>query len=310
MLSINKFLLFLLFLIGLLLIPDQSGYAITSSPQFIEIQLSDRLGNQMFQYAAAQAYAWKHNKQLYVTPSKDNPENALFNVFNLPALISDKKMTFLCSYSQKNKCTANTTKSLRTFNKSTYDNPNYLFFKGHAQDWHWFYEYQDQIKRLFRFSKPLSKQNQKWKKQIQHTQSVAVHIRRGDYLQHKNVYILVSKDYYQQAFQYISKHLDKPHLYIFSDDIEWAKKNITTPLPHDFIDNNQNDPGADLHLMALCKHHIIANSTFSWWGSFLAETPHQIVVAPAGWKTGIKSLLKNVLRPGWVLIDNHGKISS
>jgi len=78
--------------------------------------------------------------------------------------------------------------------------------------------------------------------------------------------------------------IDNPHFYIFSDDIEWAKANISVDRPIDFLSHNDASKNyEDLRLMSQCKHHIIANSSFSWWGAWLGKNKDQIVIAPRKW---------------------------
>jgi len=83
---------------------------------------------------------------------------------------------------------------------------------------------------------------------------------------------------------FISKRIEKPYFFIFSDDIEWAKKNIDVSFRHSFIFGNvSNNSYIDMQLMSKCKHNIIANSSFSWWGAWLNQNHNKIVIAPKNW---------------------------
>ena len=95
-----------------------------------------------------------------------------------------------------------------------------------------------------------------------------MHVRRGDYLKETKNDIF-SNHYYLTAIKYIVDKIEDPYFYIFSDDIEWVKKNLKIMQKYTFIDSNQNSGFYDIQLMNLCKHHIIANSTFSWWAAWL-----------------------------------------
>lgn len=117
--------------------------------------------------------------------------------------------------------------------------------------------------------------------------SVAVHIRRGDYLKDDSMQIhgICSAAYYAEAEALLRRTLgETPHLYLFSDDPDWVKTHYRTDCPFTVIDENDASQGhLDIRLMQHCRHAVIANSTFSWWGAWLNDTPGKIVVAPRRW---------------------------
>lgn len=122
---------------------------------------------------------------------------------------------------------------------------------------------------------------------IQKSNAVSVHVRRGDYvtLSTASAYHgLCSLDYYHGAIQTIAAKVINPTLFIFSDDPDWTRENLMTQYPTYYVNHNgPADAFQDLRLMSLCKHHVIANSSFSWWGAWLGEQPTSIVIAPARW---------------------------
>lgn len=117
------------------------------------------------------------------------------------------------------------------------------------------------------------------------TQSVCIHIRRGDYVEnpHTNqVHGILPVEYYAKAIQMIRDSLNSPSFFIFSDDPKWLREQAIFK-GMNIISNTKNKDWEEMYLMSQCSHHIIANSSFSWWGAWLAENPDQIVIAPKKW---------------------------
>lgn len=127
---------------------------------------------------------------------------------------------------------------------------------------------------------------------IEHSESVSVHIRRGDYVSNKS-FELLTEQYYTDAFDVINNRIKRAVYFVFSDDLIYAKKMISgLKLTHNrfvFVDSSKNKNYIDLQLMSMCKHNIIANSTFSWWGAELNRNLNKIVVAPDKYYTIIPS---------------------
>jgi hypothetical protein len=91
-------------------------------------------------------------------------------------------------------------------------------------------------------------------------------------------------DYYRRAIDIVQKQLKDPHFFVFSDEPNWCRENLDLPASSSIIDHNGSDkPWLDMHLMTCCRHHIVANSSFSWWGAWLAQSSSQIVIAPSQW---------------------------
>lgn len=135
--------------------------------------------------------------------------------------------------------------------------------------------------------------------------AVSVHIRRGDYVTSQSAsafHGLCSMDYYRAAVQYVAERVENPTLFIFSDDPQWTRTNLSLPFPTHYVEHNQPaDAFQDLRLMSLCRHHIIANSSFSWWGAWLSEQ-QGVVVAPARWYAADRPT-PDLLPPHWVRIS-------
>lgn len=117
------------------------------------------------------------------------------------------------------------------------------------------------------------------------TNSVSVHIRRGDYFKPKfvNIYGICTEDYFEKAITVIEEKVTNPSYYVFSDDLDWVKEHLHFNENTIFIPNYDISQFAYIELMSLCKHHIISNSSFSWWGSVLNEQIDSIVISPSKW---------------------------
>lgn len=124
-------------------------------------------------------------------------------------------------------------------------------------------------------------------RKIQSTNSVALHVRRGDYVSNKETsafHGVCSTAYYQDAIAYLARKRSDLYFFIFSDDISWVKENLViNEFPVDYVEHNTNLAHEDLRLMYFCKNNIIANSSFSWWGAWLNNHPDKIVIAPEKW---------------------------
>ena len=139
--------------------------------------------------------------------------------------------------------------------------------------------------------------------QIDKVNAVSLHVRRGDYLLAKNMSVLgvCGLDYYKKAIEYVAKNVKNPYFFLFSDDIPWVEENLKINYPYEIVDiNNGKNSFYDLWLMKNCKHNIIANSSFSWWGAWLNENPNKIVVAPKKWMNTIKKV--EVCPKDWIRI--------
>ena len=121
---------------------------------------------------------------------------------------------------------------------------------------------------------------------IQGTQSVSLHIRRGDYLDPENLERyggICTIEYYMKGISIIKNYFERPSFFIFSNDMEWVKENMDIPNPVYIDINKGKDSYMDMYLMSRCKANIIANSSFSYWGAMLNINPSPLVVYPQKW---------------------------
>jgi hypothetical protein len=122
---------------------------------------------------------------------------------------------------------------------------------------------------------------------IQRVHSVGLHVRRGDYAMDpatRDFHGLASLEYYREAVRRLTVQVRDPHFFVFSDDPDWVRQHLRLDYPTTYVTHNRADKDyEDLRLMATCRHHIIANSSFSWWAAWLGRYPAQMVFAPAKW---------------------------
>ncbi|NCQ11249.1 MAG: alpha-1,2-fucosyltransferase, partial [Bacteroidetes bacterium] len=113
--------------------------------------------------------------------------------------------------------------------------------------------------------------------------SVSLHIRRGDYVDNK-YFAQIPLEYYYNSIELIENKFPNSSYYVFSDNLNWVKNNFKTNVNLHFVDANDSSTDfMELYLMSKCNHNIIANSTFSWWGAWLNKNPDKIVIAPKVW---------------------------
>jgi len=179
----------------------------------------------------------------------------------------------------------------------------YLY--GYWQSEQYFIEFADKIREEFTFKLPFSDQNAEIAEQISQVNAVSLHVRRGDYansLKTTATHGLCSLDYYRAAIDYVSAHVNQPCFYIFSDDIAWVKSNLVLDKTTVFVSHNKDSESYnDMRLMSLCKHNIIANSSFSWWGAWLNSDVEKIVIAPKQW-FAIPTETSDLIPNNWIRI--------
>jgi hypothetical protein len=167
------------------------------------------------------------------------------------------------------------------------DVPQDCYLFGYWQSEEYFREASSVIRADFTFRAPLTDQNAELAERIGQVNAVSLHVRRGDYVSNPKsnaAHGVCSLEYYREAIRYILDRVERPHFFIFSDDIRWVEDNLRMDLPCQYIDHNHGaESYNDMHLMYLCRHHIIANSSFSWWGAWLNPNTEKIVIAPKKW---------------------------
>jgi len=166
--------------------------------------------------------------------------------------------------------------------------PN-TYLEGYWQSEKYFTSIASLIRQELSLNTKASGKNATLLEKINQTHAIALHVRRGDYVTNATAnkfHGICSIDYYERAIAHISKKVENPHFYVFSDDPEWTKEHIKITYPTTYISHNGDAAHEDIRLMRACQHFIIANSTFSWWGAWLSENSEKMVIAPKQWFSG------------------------
>lgn len=161
---------------------------------------------------------------------------------------------------------------------------NYIL-NGQFEDSRYFNEIRDILLEEFVPVEPELEVNAELYKIIRERNSVCISVRRGDYESDeaiKKVFSVCDKSYFEKAIAYMEKHVENPVFILFSDDVEWARENITSQYPV-YAESGKDPIWEKLRLMYNCKHFIISNSTFSWWAQYLGRSEEKIVVSPSVW---------------------------
>lgn len=158
-------------------------------------------------------------------------------------------------------------------------------FYGYWQCEDFFKNFKNEIIKSFSFDTSLlSNETLRFKAKIEASNSISIHIRRGDYLTEKNIKMyggICNSQYYNRAVHKMIKEVENPTFFVFSNDMEWVKKNLDIPNSIYVNCNSGSDSWQDLYLMTCCKHNIIANSSFSWWGAWLNQNENKVVISPS-----------------------------
>lgn len=271
----------------------------------IVARINGGLGNQLFQYATARAAAIRSDQPLildtreYVT----NPYRRFgldrfridaticsTNSFDGVRLPPPRKQVLSFVYWQ-----LTTGRRLRyyrerglTFQPQVNELRGPAYLHGYFQSERYFADAADTLRRELSIKAPPTEENARWLEDIGATQSVGVHVRRGDYVTNASAsqtHGTCSPEYYLNGARRIIERTGiSPTFFVFSDDPDWTQASIRLPGETRFVRHNDDEHNyEDLRLLTACKHHIIANSSFSWWGAWLAHQAGQIVIAPRSW---------------------------
>ena len=279
-------------------------------------RLTGGLGNQMFQYAAGKSLALAKSTELKLdVRAYENDYLGLrkyeLNYFRISGQLASAReigivrKTGVRSWPEMLK---------PIHQRSVYREPHFHFdsrffdasenayLEGYWQSEKYFVGQSEVFRQEFTLKDSIDPPNARLADQIDRTESVSLHIRRGDYLTNPHVAKLhpaCGLDYYEKAIAFFETQLKNPHFYVFSDDLLWARANLPTRHPTTFVDN----PGKnhqDLVLMSYCTHQITANSSFSWWAAWLNRNPDKKIVCPRNWFSAADRDTRDLLPQAWI----------
>jgi hypothetical protein len=293
---------------------------------FVIVRLIGGLGNQMFQYAMGRALSLRSGAALkldlsgFATYSKRRYELEAFPICATPA--TETELAHVAGGTEPRfKLVDRIRRHLRdpagrSLSVSIYREPHFhfdptvvskpvpIYLDGYWQSEKYFSSCAAALRTEFRPLAPLEPENAAVAARIDAVNAVSLHVRRTDYINEAEInrfHGTCSLEYYQRAVAYVGSLVEAPHLFVFSDDHQWARDNLRFGMPMTIVASNTPDRGyRDMQLMARCRHHIIANSSFSWWGAWLNPSADKIVVAPSRWFNASTNDTRDLLPASWV----------
>lgn len=262
------------------------------------------LGNQMFQYAFARALALKNNAELKldILDFKNYEfHNYSLNNFSIQETYATKAEVAPFKRHKRKRGVLGkllnpflynpriyVVEEISTFNPQMPQLTPPCYLEGYWLSEKYFLPIKDLIQKEFALKTPLSEYSKGVAEKINATpESISFHIRRGDFVKHASVskhHGICPPEYYEESIRILNEKFPLGEYFVFSDDIEWAKENLKTGRPTTFIGQGPDKNYEDLELMRLCKHHVLSNSTFGWWGAWLSgERGNAITIAPKKW---------------------------
>lgn len=285
----------------------------------ITVRLLGGLGNQLFQYATGRALALRLGVPLAID---DREAKRADQTWLQPGLHH-----FDIKTAQNASLPPDRTKALRyaawrafgrsprflreadlSVNSSVLTASNNTYLHGYFQSERYFLDAEPQIRADLEIVTPPSPQNAEWLARLRATPgATAVHLRRGDYVadaKAAETHGSVGPNYYAGAIAEVeARSGQEPEIFVFSNDPDWCREALSLPRPFTVVGHNSaDDHYEDLRLMAACRHHVIANSTFSWWGAWLGASQDQTVVAPAQWFASGARQNPDILPKHWLAL--------
>lgn len=284
----------------------------------IIIRLNGGIGNQMFQYAMGRSLSVKNNTDLFLDIEEYDENNFRryeLDKFRINARIATKReiasikpnkiLNFIDRFKHFSKRRYLKERQFN-FDKEVLEAGDNIYIDGYFQDEKYFKDIEDNIKKEFTLKDEVTEATAEWIKKAEGCDSISLHIRRGDYAQNKKTnqfHGTCGIDYYEKAIKIVSEKIKDSNFFIFSDDIAWAKNNLKLNFPAYFVSDGNISDYEELIIMSRCKHNIIANSSFSWWGAWLNDNPKKIVIAPQKWFATDKFNTENLIPEKWTSLQ-------
>lgn len=285
----------------------------------IATMLIGGLGNQMFQYATGRALALRNDTDLIIDQSgftKDigavvarHYELDRLRIAARPANRVERLRLLLGRRPQQLLRWLGGWRIFRerslAYDADAANSGDGTYLVGYWQSWRYFADIADRLASELQPAKPLSERSQSALVKMHGTDSVCLHVRRGDYLAAIHApHGVIGIDWYRAALARIRETVARPTVYVFSDDLDWCRDAFADQdLELRFVDWNRGDDSwQDLYLMAGCKHAIIANSSFSWWAAWLGDqqaASGRRVIAPAQWRVELGCPISDICPPSW-----------
>lgn len=275
----------------------------------IIVQLKGGMGNQMFQYALGRSLAHERVKELkldtewYKTQSLRKYDLHHFDIkesfakgSEIPFFIygnafqralGEFRLKIGATRFGKDKIAFIRERQRFDYNPSLFSRKGSLYLQGSWQNEHYFKAIRPVLLQEFGIKTPLAGKNLEFARHIERSLSVSIHVRRGDYVSNpatRKFHGVCTLEYYREAIDLMKSRMENPVFFVFTDDQQWVKRNLSCHCKLIFVDcNDEHNAHQDLRLMYKCRHNIIANSSFSWWGAWLNPNDQKIVIAPKKW---------------------------
>jgi len=292
------------------------------------VKLIGGLGNQMFQYALGKSLSSRlgtdFKLDLNFLLDRTPRENFTYRDYNLDSFIlkekratteETKKYTQPAPTDIFGKLAYKVRQSISPykyfyephyhFTPEVFDLPKDCYLEGYWQSPKYFESVEKELRQDFRFREPLPNHVRTLPQDITNQDSVCIHVRRTDYI-NNSFHPLCAMDYYTKAIDLMASRIKSPHFYIFSDDPGWCMEHFDLKYPSMVVADRYLGLkfSDDLHLMSMCKHFIIPNSSFSWWAAWLSANQDKVVIAPKTWFGDKNWDSKDLIPETWLRIEN------
>lgn len=277
----------------------------------IVIKLKGGIGNQMFQYAFGKFLSLEYNRPLllYTNFYTSGRSDRRFDLetFKIDEYMNAEEVIFnnqwrrdeITLISENSYCFDRTNHQHLEADKT---DKKLVIVDGYWQSYKYFAPIDNLIKRQFTFKHELSGIWKKMALEIVDSNSVMIHVRRGDYLQKLDYHGVVSERYISDGINYCTDHLTGARFYVFSDDISWCREKLSHYDNITFVDERfyGKDNLPYLQLMCMCKHFIMANSSYSWWAAWLGRSKDSVVIYPKKWFVANHLDIKDLTPSEWI----------